>query len=159
MDMLMRKPLIIAAVAAATVGVTSLSSQAYANDDALLGAVVGAGIGAAIGHNVHGHDGAIVGGAIGAIAGASIAANSPPYNDSGYYTAPATVYAPAPVYYGDAPAYYQVAPVYYPRPRFNYAPRFDYAPYYGPRYVDQRRPYDRDGRHPDWHGNEGHHGR
>jgi hypothetical protein len=41
--MLNRKPLIIAAVAAATVGVTTLSSQAYANNDALLGAIVGAG--------------------------------------------------------------------------------------------------------------------
>ena len=89
--MLNRKPLIIAAVAAATVGVTTLSSQAYAHDDALLGALVGAGVGAAIGHNVHGRDGAVVGGAIGAIAGASIAANSPSYYDSGYYVTPATV--------------------------------------------------------------------
>jgi len=156
--MLKRKPLIIAAVAAATVGVTALSSQAYARDDALLGAVVGAGIGAAIGHNVHGHDGAIVGGAIGAIAGASIAANSPYYYDSGYYAAPAPVYAPAPAYYGDAPTYYQVAPVYYPRTRINYAPRF-HAPYYDARYVDHGRPYNRDSRHPDSHGNEGRHGR
>ena len=36
-----------------------------------LGEIAGAGIGAAIGHNVHGRDGAVVGGAIGAIAGAS----------------------------------------------------------------------------------------
>jgi hypothetical protein len=147
-DMLNRKPLIIAAVAAATVGVTALSSHAHANDDALLGAVVGAGIGAAIGHNVHGHDGAVVGGA-----------NSQYGYDSGYYAVPATVYAPAPVYYGDAPAYYQAAPVYYPHPRFNYRPRFEYAPYYDARYVDHGRPHDRDRRHPDWHGNEGHHGR
>ena len=89
-----RKPLIIAAVAAATVGVTALSSQAYAHDDPLLGALVGAGIGAAIGHNVHGRDGAVVGSAIGAIAGASIAASSASYYDTGYYAAPATVYAP-----------------------------------------------------------------
>jgi len=40
--MLNRKPLIIAAVAAATLGVATLSSQAYAHDDALLGAIVGA---------------------------------------------------------------------------------------------------------------------
>src|SRR5947199_5730507 len=97
--MLKRKPLIIAAVTAVTVGVTALSTQAYANDDALLGAVVGAGIGAAIGHNVQGRDGAVVGGAIGAIAGASIAGSSSSYYDSGYYAAPATVYAPTPVYY------------------------------------------------------------
>jgi YmgG-like glycine-zipper protein len=154
-DMLNRKSLIIAAVAAATVGGTALSSQAHANDDALLGAVVGAGIGAAIGHNVHGRDGAVVGGAIGAIAGASIAASSPSYyntgyyDNTGYYAAPATVYGPAPVYYGAAPAYYQAAPVYYPR-RW-----VDYGHYYGPRYVDHGRSYDRG--HPDWRGNDGHH--
>ena len=155
--MLNRKPLIIAALAAATVGVTTLSSQAYAHDDALLGAIVGAGVGAAIGHNVHGRDGAVVGGAIGAIAGASIAARSPSYYDSGnYYAAPATVYAPAPVYYGAAPAYYQPATVYYSRPRVNFGTRFDYAHYYGPRYVDHGRSNDR-GR-PTGHGNDGHRG-
>jgi hypothetical protein len=147
-DMLNRKSLIIAAVAAMTVGGTALSTQAYANDDALLGAVVGAGIGAAIGHNVHGRDGAVVGGAIGAIAGASIAANSPSYYNTGYYAAPATVYAPAPVYYGTVPAYYRAAPAYYPRWRA------DYGHYYGPRYVDHGRSYDH-GR-PDWHGNDEH---
>ena len=152
--MLKRKPLIIAAALAATVGVTTLSSQAYANDP-LLGAVVGAGIGAAIGHGVQGRDGAIVGGAIGAIAGASIAANSSSYYDSGYYGAP-PVYAPAPVYYGSAPVYYQPAPVFYPRPRVNYGPRVGYAHSYGPHYVDHGRSYDRG--HRDWHGNDGHHG-
>src|SRR5450756_2789031 len=86
--MLKRKSLIIAAVAAATVGVTALSSQAYAHDDALLGALVGAGIGAAIGHNVHGRDGAVVGGAIGALAGAGIAASSDRYYDGGYQAVP-----------------------------------------------------------------------
>ena len=154
--MLNRKPLIIAAVAAATVGVTALSSQAYAHDDALLGAIVGAGVGAAIGHNVHGRDGAVVGGAIGAIAGASIAARSQSYYDNGYYAAPTTLYAPAPVYYGAAPTYYQAAPVYYPRPRVNYAPRFDYAHYYGPRYIDHGRSNDH--RRPTGRGNDGHHG-
>ena len=153
--MLNRKPLIIAAVVAATMGVTTLSSQAYAHDDALLGALVGAGVGAAIGHNVHGRDGAVVGSAIGAIAGASIAASSRSYYDNGYYAVPATVYAPAPVYYGAAPTYYQAAPVYYLHPWVNYAPRFDYARYHGPRYLDHGRPYDHgranergnDGRH------------
>jgi YMGG-like Gly-zipper len=153
--MLNRRPLIIAAVAAATVGVTTLSSQAYAHDDALLGALVGAGIGAAIGHNVQGRDGAVVGGAIGAIAGASIAASSSSYYDNGYYAAPTTTYAPAPVYYGATPTYYQTAPVYYPRPRVTYARRFDYVHYSGPRHVDHGRPYD-DGRANE-RGNNGHH--
>ena len=153
--MLKRKPLIIAAMAAVSVGVTALSSQAYAHDDELLGALVGAGIGAAIGHNVQGRDGAVVGSAIGAIAGASIAANSSSHYDGGYYAAPATVYAPAPVYYGAAPAYYHAAPVYYSRSHVNYAPRVDYAHYYGPRYVDRGRPYDH-GRANE-RGNNGHH--
>ena len=152
--MFKRKPLIIAAALAATVGVTTLSSQAYANDP-LLGAVLGAGIGAAIGHGVHGRDGAVVGGAIGAIAGASIAANSSPYYDTGYYGAPAE-YAPAPVYYDSAPVYYQPAPVFYPRAWTNYAPRVGYAHSYGPHYVDHRRPYDHAQR--DWRGNDGHFG-
>ena len=148
--MLNRKPLIIAAVAAATMGVTALSSSAYAHDDPLLGAIIGAGVGAAIGHNVHGRDGAAVGGAIGAIAGASIAASSSSYYEDGYYAAPAPVYAPGAVYYGVAPAYYPAAPVYYARPRF--APRVDYAHYYGPRHFDHDHGY------RDWHGNDGRHG-
>jgi len=152
--MLKRKPMIIGAVTAVAVGVAALSSQAYAHDDALLGALVGAGIGAAIGHNVQGRDGAVVGGALGAIAGASIAANSSSYYDRGYYAAPATVYAPAPVYYRMAPTYYQAAPVYYPRPWINYAPRVDYAHYYGQRYVDHGRPYDH--RRANDHDNNGH---
>jgi len=143
--MLKRKPLIIAAALAATLGVTTLSSQAYANDP-LLGAVVGAGIGAAIGHGVQGRDGAVVGGAIGAIAGASIAANSSAYYDTGYYGAPA-VYAPAPAYYG-SPGYYQAAPVYYPRPWVYPAPRIGYVRY-GPRYDHGR---------SNWHDSDGHHG-
>lgn len=151
--MLKRKPLIIAAALAATVGVTTLSSQAYANDP-LLGAVLGAGIGAAIGHGVQGRDGAVVGGAIGAIAGASIAASSSSYYDGGYYGAP-VVDAPAPVYYGSAPVYYQPTPVVYPRAWVNYGPRVGYANYYGPRYVDHGRSYDRG--HWDWHGNESQH--
>src|SRR5438477_1507473 len=108
MDMLNRKPLMVAALGA-TVAVATLSMQAHANDDALLGALVGAGIGAAIGHNVHGRDGAVVGSAIGALAGASIAAGSDRYYDDGYQ--------PAPIYYG-AGTYYQPAPVYYGRPSF-----------------------------------------
>ncbi len=152
--MLKRKPLIIAAALAASVGVTALSSPAYANDP-LLGAVLGAGIGAAIGHGVEGRNGAVVGGAIGAIAGASIAASSSPYYDPSYYGAPAA-YAPAPVYYESAPVYYQPTPVYYPRAWISYVPRVGYARSYGPHYVEHGRPYDRG--HPGGHGNDGHFG-
>jgi hypothetical protein len=153
--MLNRKPMLIAAALAATVGITTLSAPAYAGDP-LLGAVLGAGIGAAIGHGVQGRDGAVVGGAIGAIAGASIAASSSPYYDPGYYGAPA-VYAPAPVYYDAAPVYYQPWPVVYSRAWINNVPRVAYARYDGPHAVDHGRPYDRG--HPGWHGNDGHAGR
>jgi len=147
MDMLNRKPLIVAALAA-TVAVATLSTQAYANDDALLGALVGAGIGAAIGHNVHGRDGAVVGGAIGALAGASIAAGSDRYYDGRYQAVP--------VYYGDS--YYQAAPVYYGRPSFVYArPRVNYVGYRWPHRVDHGRQNDY-GRH-NRHDDNGHRGR
>jgi hypothetical protein len=152
--MLKRKPLIITAALAATVGITALSSQAHAGDP-LLGAVLGAGIGAAIGHGVQGRDGAVVGGAIGAIAGASIAASSSSYYDTGYYGAPPAV-APAQPYYGSVPVYFQPAPVVYPRGWINYGPRVGYAQYYGPHYVDHGRSYDL--AHPGWHGNDGHFG-
>jgi len=152
--MLKRKPLIIAAALAASLGATAISSPAYANDP-LLGAVLGAGIGAAIGHGVQGRNGAVVGGAIGAIAGAGIAASSSPYYDTNYYGAPAA-YAPAPVYYESAPVYYVSTPVFYPGARINYVPRAVYAHSYGPHYADHGRTYDRG--HPDWHGNDGHYG-
>jgi hypothetical protein len=148
-DMSRTKPVIIAAVAALTMGVAALPGQAHANDNALLGGLIGAGIGAAIGHNVHGRDGAVVGGAIGAIAGASIGARSTTYYDGGYYPAPASVYAPAPgyygepVYYGEASTYYGAAPAYYPR--VQYAPRIDYDHYYGVHRSDRGRSFDHGG--------------
>ena len=157
-DMFNRKPVMIAAAAAAaTLGVAALSSQAYANDNAVLGAVIGAGVGAAIGHGVHGRDGALLGSAIGAIAGASIAANSSPYYDSGYYAAPATVYMPAPVYYDAAPTYYSEAPSYYTRHPVYDAPRFDYDHHDHPRYVAHRSldPHER----RNWRGDDGRYGR
>ena len=146
--MLNRKPLMVAALGA-TVAIATLSTQAHANDDALLGALVGAGIGAAIGHNAHGRDGAVVGGAIGALAGASIAASSDRYYDEGYPVSP--------VYYGAPSTYYQTAPVYYGRPSFVYAtPRVDYVRYHWPRYVQHGRQNDH-GRY-DRHGDNGHRG-
>ncbi len=156
--MLKQKSLIIAAAAALTMAVAALPSQAHANDNALFGAVVGAGIGAAIGHNVHGRDGAVVGGAIGAIAGASVTARSSSYYDTGYYgTPPAAVYAPDRGYYVAAPEYYQAAPAYYAFPRYQYTPRVEYDHYYGARHVDHDRAHD--GSHSDRRGDNGHHGR
>ncbi|MBC8022043.1 MAG: glycine zipper 2TM domain-containing protein [Burkholderiales bacterium] len=96
--------------------------------DPLLGALIGGGIGAAIGNSAHHRNGAAVGGVLGAIVGSSIAADANRYDrgyddrgysEGGYYEPSATYYepapryyaAPAPVYYG-APAYY--GPSYYP---------------------------------------------
>jgi hypothetical protein len=146
MDMLNRKPLIVAALAA-TVAVATISTQANANDP-LLGALVGAGIGAAIGHNVHGRDGAVVGGAIGALAGAGIAAGSDRYHDARYQAVP--------VYYGDS--YYQTAPVYYGRPAVVYArPRVNYVGYRWPHRVEHGRQNDHE--RNDRHDDNGRHGR
>src|SRR4029434_2278886 len=109
---MVKKPLMIAAIAAATLTTAGLSGNASAGDPAL-GALLGGGIGAAIGNSVNHHNGALVGGAIGAVAGASIAASSGPY-----YGAPAAGYD----YYG-APA----APAYYPGPTPYYAPAPAYS--------------------------------
>ena len=151
--MLTRKPLIIAAIAATTLSASAVSSRAHANGDGLLGAVVGAGIGAAIGHNVHGHDGALVGGAVGAIAGASLATQSLSYYDGGYYVARPIVYTPAPTHYAAAPAYTQAVPVYDAQPWVQYASGTNYVHGYSRRNDDHSR-YHANG-HPDWHDNAG----
>ncbi len=75
---MLEKTLMVATLGTALAAGT-LSTTASAQGDPFLGALVGGGIGAAIGHSVNGHNGAWVGGAVGALAGASIAANS------GYY--------------------------------------------------------------------------
>ena len=123
----------IAAIAAATLTTAGLSGNASAGDPAL-GALLGGGIGAAIGNSVNHHNGALVGGAIGAVAGATVAANSgnyygagygsygsyggyggyagyggygydyPYYDSPSYYAPPAVVYS-APVYVGTYPSY------------------------------------------------------
>jgi hypothetical protein len=112
--MTLKKPLLIASLAA-TVAMAAVSTKAEAGDP-VLGALIGGGIGAAIGHDVNRHGGAAVGGLLGAVVGSSIASSSGYYDrgyydrgyyDSGYYGS--RYYAPAPVYYG-APVY--SAPVY-----------------------------------------------
>lgn len=86
------------------------SGSAVAND-AMWGALLGGGAGAAIGGSVSGRNGAIVGGAIGAAAGAVIASDSDRAHNRADYR-PQVVYHPAPpVYY--APRTRVVTPVYY----------------------------------------------
>ena len=98
-----------------------LSSGAALADDAVLGALIGGGAGAVVGHSVGGRDATIIGGAIGAAAGAAIGSQrgagrveyvAPPV----YYAAPAypqrVYYPPQTVYYA-RPVHIAPAPVYY----------------------------------------------
>ena len=92
-----------------------LASSAAMANDAVWGALLGGGAGAAIGGSVSGRNGAIVGGAIGAATGAVIASD-----DDRYQTdyRPRRVYQPQTVYYTAPPVYYAqptrvVTPVYY----------------------------------------------
>jgi len=91
------------------------SGTAMAND-AVWGALLGGGAGAALGGSVSGRNGAIVGGALGAAAGAVIASET---NGRRLEYVAAPVYRPATVYYAEQPVYYpqpmRVAPptVYY----------------------------------------------
>lgn len=113
--MTLKKPL-LAATLVATVAMAGLSTRAEAGDP-VLGALIGGGIGAAIGHDINRHGGGAVGGVLGAIVGSSIAADSGRYSYGGprYYSSPAPVYySSGPRYYYEpAPAYYAPPPVYY----------------------------------------------
>ncbi|HEY1182510.1 MAG TPA: glycine zipper 2TM domain-containing protein, partial [Rhodocyclaceae bacterium] len=78
----------------------SLGAASAQADDAVVGALVGGGVGSVIGHSVGGRNGAVVGGLVGAAAGIAIASNNGPrYVSAGY--GPPVYYAPrpAPVYY------------------------------------------------------------
>ena len=57
---------------AATLSLGLLSTTTAMADDAVWGALIGGGAGAAIGHSVNGRNGAVVGGALGAATGAAI---------------------------------------------------------------------------------------
>ena len=152
---MLKKTLIIATLGTALAAGT-LSTSASAQGDPLLGALIGGGIGAAIGHSVNGVHGAWAGGAIGAVTGAAIA--GAPYNGGGYYGPPGAYVAPAPApaYYGPAP-YYRPAPAYY-APPVVYPPRpVVYGrPYYAPRYVAYGGYGYRYGGHPSPYAYQGH---
>jgi hypothetical protein len=151
-----KKPLLIAATAL-TLGTTLVSTEASAGDPGL-GALLGGAIGAAIGHNVNGHNGAVVGGVLGALTGASIAANSGPYYDGGYAGPPAAYYPPAPAYVAPAPVYYAPTPVYYAPPAVVYRSRPVYVQNFVPRYPTYA--YDRAhwNGHAEWRDSRGHGG-
>lgn len=104
--------------ASALLSLCLLSANAMAND-AILGAVLGGGAGAFVGHSIGGRDATIIGGAIGAAAGAAIASD----NDRRHvrvverrvtYVAQPTYYAPPPrPVYHVQPVRVVQAPVYY----------------------------------------------
>jgi hypothetical protein len=97
----------------------SLLTSSAQGSDAVVGAIIGGGLGAVVGKQAGGHNGAIIGSAVGAATGAILAAHDDRRRQS-YYAPPppVRVYAPAPVYYVPAPVYYR-APrpvVYVPAP-------------------------------------------
>ena len=131
--MTLKKPLIIASLGAA-VAFAGLSTKAEAADP-IIGALIGGGIGAAIGDSTHHRNGAAVGGVIGALIGSSIAHDSNRYYGDRYYGdryyddryydnryyAPRGYYAPAPVYgYGYAPVYPSATIVYSSGPSYRH---------------------------------------
>ena len=140
-----------------TLSLGLLSAHAALASDAVLGAVVGGGLGAMVGNHVSGRNGAVIGGAVGAAAGAAIASDNDGYRHrrSGYaYVAPAPVhvYSPAPVYaptpvYAPAAVYYAPPPVRIVRAPVVYVPvhgqdwRYDHRGYRHER--DHHRNYDR----------------
>lgn len=141
--MTLKKSLLIASLGAA-VALAGLSTKASAADP-VLGALIGGGIGAAIGHNTHHRDGAAVGGVLGAIIGSGIAADSNRYyDDRAYYDDRyygGGYYAPSYGYYTPARPYY-----YAPAPRativYSSGPTYRHRPYRDYRWRDDRR-YDR----------------
>lgn len=102
-----RQWLIAASLAlAATAG---FAPAASADNDGLLAALVGAGLGASIGHSLAGRDGAWVGGAVGAATATALTADGGGYRASGYEH-------PVPYYAGPPAVIYRPRPVYVARP-------------------------------------------
>lgn len=88
---------------ALTLSLCLLASSAALANDAVWGALLGGGAGAAVGGSVSGRNGAIVGGALGAAAGAVIASDND-HRRVDYVPPP--VYQPRAVYYSAQPVYY-----------------------------------------------------
>lgn len=85
-----------------------LGNTAAAHEQ-IAGSLIGAGIGAAIGHSIDGRHGALIGSALGAVVGGAVSTGA----RGGYYAQPAG-YGPVPGY---PVAYHHPQPVaYYPQP-------------------------------------------
>lgn len=141
---MLKKSLVIATLATAAAGMTFTTKADAA--DPVLGALIGGGIGAAIGHDANRHHGAAVGGVVGALIGSSIAADSNRYYGSRYYDEPyydrryydRGYYAPPSYYYAPAAPVYYSAPYYAP-PAFGATIVYSSGPSY--RYRDHRHHY------------------
>lgn len=111
---------------------TAFSTTAVAGDrDAVVGAMVGGGAGAYIGHSMNGRDGALIGGALGAITGVALATAD--HNRERTVVRERVVYEPQRVVY---------EPVYQPQ-------RTVVQRYVQPRYVVVDR-YHGHGKHHGW---------
>lgn len=131
-----------------TIALCMLSSTPALADDTVLGALIGGGAGAVVGHSIGGRDAAVIGGALGAAAGAAIASNN----------GGTRVVHSRPVYYAPPPppAYYAPPPVVYPQQVYYAAPvRVERRVYYvedgySRGYYERRHPrHDRDWRRDD----------
>jgi glycine zipper 2TM protein len=147
----LKKPLWIAtAVTAVALGTVSTRAEA---GDPVLGALIGGGIGAAIGNSTHHRNGAAVGGVLGAMIGTGIASSSnyygdPYYGGSGYYGGGSGYYGGGSGYYG-APSYAAPSYGYYAPPPAYYAPPIGATIVYssGSRHHHRHRPYYRSHRY------------
>lgn len=143
-----RKPLFVAAIAAAAALTIPLQASAH---DPVAGAIIGGVIGGAAGGPPGAAAGAIIGGIIGSeghhhphgyYRGAPYYAPPPvAYAPRTYYAPPSTYYAPPQEYYAPPPVAYAPPPVYYAppvvyraAPVYAYGPRYVSRGYYGPHY-------------------------
>ena len=124
-----------------TLAMCLLVSTTALADDAVLGALLGGGAGALVGHSIGGRNATIIGGALGAATGAAIATSNS-HGSRVIYTAPAA-YMPPPVAYMPPPPPPVYVPtysqqVYYAAPPVRIVQRSDY-------YIQDR--YERGYRH------------
>ena len=140
----MKKQLGITLILAALATTPALAGET------VIGALIGGGAGAAIGHSIGGRNAAIIGGALGAATGAAIANNNSydtrvVHSRPGYYAPP-----PPPAYYAPEPVVYPQQ-VYYPAPvRVERRVYYVENDYQGGHYERRHPRHDRDWRRDDY---------
>lgn len=122
---------------AVTLSLCLLSAGTAMADDAVWGALIGGGAGAAIGNSINHHNGAIVGGALGAATGAAIGSQYNRPRTENYTSAPSYYTRPAPAYYPETHYYAQPQvriirpPVYYVERDYYYERPYRHRPHHG----------------------------